>query len=176
METSSKDGRNILDSLVMLAREMCASEDVEVTTFCVFCLLFLCLFVCLLRSQQFSDLFSVVSRHFTAVWWFEQFVWKEMSNESQDKVEFVQVQTSALKIRDDSAKKNCCSSSSRRSSIRWQNPSKPLYKWQQKIPLFVSRNSSYFVHKIIFNLFQDDKRYKKWPIDAIDQKHLISWN
>ena len=30
METSSKDGRNILDSLVMLAREMCASEDVEV--------------------------------------------------------------------------------------------------------------------------------------------------
>lgn len=57
METSSKDGRNILDSLVMLAREMCASEDVE-------------------------------------------------------------VQTSALKIRDDSAKKNCCSSSSRRSSIR----------------------------------------------------------
>ena len=31
METSSKDGRNILDSLVMLAREMCASEDVEVT-------------------------------------------------------------------------------------------------------------------------------------------------
>ena len=42
METSSKDGRNILDSLVMLAREMCASEDVEVTTVCsVFCL-----FVC----------------------------------------------------------------------------------------------------------------------------------
>ena len=32
METSSKDGRNILDSLVMLAREMCASEDVEVVT------------------------------------------------------------------------------------------------------------------------------------------------
>ena len=31
METSSKDGRNILDSLVMLAREMCASEDVEVS-------------------------------------------------------------------------------------------------------------------------------------------------
>jgi len=57
METSSKDGSNILDSLVMLAREMCASEDVE-------------------------------------------------------------VQTSALKIRDDSTKKNCCSSSSRRSSIR----------------------------------------------------------
>ena len=31
METSSKDGSNILDSLVMLAREMCASEDVEVS-------------------------------------------------------------------------------------------------------------------------------------------------
>ena len=30
METSSKDGQNILDSLVLLAREMCSSEDVEV--------------------------------------------------------------------------------------------------------------------------------------------------
>jgi len=32
METSSKDGSNILDSLVLLAREMCSSEDVEVQT------------------------------------------------------------------------------------------------------------------------------------------------
>ena len=30
METSSKEGHNILDSLVLLAREMCSSEDVEV--------------------------------------------------------------------------------------------------------------------------------------------------
>lgn len=29
-ETSSKDGHNILDSLVLLAREMCSNEDVEV--------------------------------------------------------------------------------------------------------------------------------------------------
>ena len=32
METSSKDGQNILDSLVLLAREMCSNEDVEVQT------------------------------------------------------------------------------------------------------------------------------------------------
>jgi len=32
LETSSKDGKNILDSLVQLAREMCSSEDVEVQT------------------------------------------------------------------------------------------------------------------------------------------------
>ena len=32
METSSRDGHNILDSLVLLAREMCSSEDVEVQT------------------------------------------------------------------------------------------------------------------------------------------------
>jgi len=31
-ETSSKDGHNILDSLVLLAREMCSNEDVEVQT------------------------------------------------------------------------------------------------------------------------------------------------
>ena len=39
-------------------------------------------------------------------------------NKKRFKHELSQVQTSALKIRDDSAKKNCCSSSSRRSSIR----------------------------------------------------------
>ena len=32
METSSRDGHNILDSLVLLAREMCSNEDVEVQT------------------------------------------------------------------------------------------------------------------------------------------------
>ena len=32
METSSKEGQNILDSLVLLAREMCSNEDVEVQT------------------------------------------------------------------------------------------------------------------------------------------------
>ena len=51
METSSKDGQNILDSLVLLAREMCSNEDVEVQTST--------LLIRLLRTENIHAIFYI---------------------------------------------------------------------------------------------------------------------
>ena len=145
--------------LVMLVRQMCASEDVEVTiVICLFVCLFVwlcwllscylvwvafwfvCLFVCaqlrMLGSQQISDLTSMLPVM------------------SKSNVKFFQVQTSALKIRDDSTKKNCCSSSSRRSSIRW------LKKLLQIRCIYIKRNSH--SQKDSFDLFISTKAHILW--------------
>ena len=58
METSSKDGQNILDSLVLLAREMCSNEDVEVQTSTLLIRLlrtFMLFFYAILGIFMFSD-------------------------------------------------------------------------------------------------------------------------
>ena len=52
METSSKDGQNILDSLVLLAREMCSNEDVEVQTST--------LLIRLLRTENIHAIFFAI--------------------------------------------------------------------------------------------------------------------
>ena len=56
METSSKDGQNILDSLVLLAREMCSNEDVEVQTST--------LLIRLLRTENIHAIFLCYSWNF----------------------------------------------------------------------------------------------------------------
>ena len=56
METSSKDGQNILDSLVLLAREMCSNEDVEVQTST--------LLIRLLRTESIHAIFLCYSWNF----------------------------------------------------------------------------------------------------------------
>ena len=58
METSSKDGQNILDSLVLLAREMCSNEDVEVQTSTLLIRL-LRTFMLFFRSDRISSFYIV---------------------------------------------------------------------------------------------------------------------